>query len=395
MKRATRMRADARVPSRIAGLVARYSINDMHALAQERGGECLSDEYHSSHGYLRWRCASGHVWETTAKQVLGGAWCARCVKRRYSIDDMRAIARERGGECLSPVYDGSLVKLTWSCDQGHTWSATPNTILGGSWCPQCRLGMGSIEEMQEIARDRGGECLSPRYVNKSTKLRWRCAQGHEWEAIPGHVKRGSWCPSCVGTRRLSISDMRSLARRHRGTCLSHEYDGMNTPLKWRCREGHEFSKTPHLVKFDGSWCPTCSPRQPLTRERLHAAAAARGGRCLAKRALGGEHKYEWECAQGHRWRATASHVLHSGSWCPHCAGTAQATIQQMRAIARTRGGRCLSTEYVKSRERLRWRCVAGHTFEATPAAVAKGRWCLVCKRASRATALTRTSTLTA
>ena len=36
-----------------------------------------------------------------------------------------------------------------------------------------------IEKMREAARERGGECLSDDYVNANTKLKWRCAEGHE------------------------------------------------------------------------------------------------------------------------------------------------------------------------------------------------------------------------
>ena len=36
----------------------------------------------------------------------------------------------------------------------------------------------SIEEMQEIARKRGGKCLSKKYINAHTKLEWQCANGH-------------------------------------------------------------------------------------------------------------------------------------------------------------------------------------------------------------------------
>jgi len=359
----------------------RYSIADMHDLARARGGECLSDEYANAKSYLRWRCAAGHIWETVASQVIGGAWCGRCAKVRYTIDDMRAIARERGGECLSAAYGGMLTKLAWTCERAHTWEATPNTILQGCWCRRCRLGMGDIEQMRAIAHARGGACVSKEYVNKTTKLRWRCASGHEWLAIPGHVKRGSWCPFCA-KRRVTLADMGVLAREHGGRCLSTEYVNSGTPLRWRCREGHEFEKTATLVKSEGSWCPTCSPRQSVTLERLQAAAARRGGHCLAARSRGGAQRYLWECAAGHRWRATAVHVLHSDSWCPVCAGSAQMTIQQMRELARSRGGRCLSNRYVKSRATLEWICAAGHRFEATPTAVTKGRWCITCKRAA-------------
>jgi hypothetical protein len=175
--------------------------------------------------------------------------------------------------------------------------------------------------------------------------------------------------------------MRALAREHGGRCLATKYTNAKVELLWRCAKGHEFWKTPAAIRADGSWCPTCSPRQAVTLERLQRAAARRGGRCLALRALGSERHVRWECAEGHRWWASTSHVLR-GSWCPECAPSRQMTIGEMRDLARARGGRCLSTRYVKSRARLRWACREGHAFEATPTAVIAGRWCLVCKRAA-------------
>jgi hypothetical protein len=31
-----------------------------------------------------------------------------------------------------------------------------------------------------IAREKGGLCLSTKSMNSYTRLRWRCAEGHEW-----------------------------------------------------------------------------------------------------------------------------------------------------------------------------------------------------------------------
>jgi len=50
----------------------------------------------------------------------------------------------------------------------------------------------TIEEMQRIAESRGGKCLSEKYINNRTKLKWQCEKGHIWEAAP----RRSWCPYC-------------------------------------------------------------------------------------------------------------------------------------------------------------------------------------------------------
>ncbi len=51
--------------------------------------------------------------------------------------------------------------------------------------------------IRAIAESHGGECLSPQYVDSQTKLRFRCARGHEWEARPNAIKQGKWCRICA------------------------------------------------------------------------------------------------------------------------------------------------------------------------------------------------------
>ena len=55
----------------------------------------------------------------------------------------------------------------------------------------------TIRDMQELASSRGGQCLSTEYVDTKTKLKWKCAFGHEWEATPRLLKAGHWCPECA------------------------------------------------------------------------------------------------------------------------------------------------------------------------------------------------------
>ena len=56
------------------------------------------------------------------------------------LDDMRGAAAFRGGECLAEgMAAGDLyTRLRWRCAFGHVFEATPNTVLkGGHWCPDC------------------------------------------------------------------------------------------------------------------------------------------------------------------------------------------------------------------------------------------------------------------
>ena len=54
-----------------------------------------------------------------------------------------------------------------------------------------------LEDLKEAARFRGGECLSERFVDMKTKLKWKCAFGHRFEGSPTLIlKGGHWCPNC-------------------------------------------------------------------------------------------------------------------------------------------------------------------------------------------------------
>jgi hypothetical protein len=37
-----------------------------------------------------------------------------------------------------------------------------------------------LAKMQDFARNCAGQCLSAKYVNSKTHLRWKCGIGHEW-----------------------------------------------------------------------------------------------------------------------------------------------------------------------------------------------------------------------
>jgi len=183
-----------------------------------------------------------------------------------TIQDMQKTAQDRGGRCLSKRYFGSSKKLLWECLRGHRWKAQPEQVRHGSWCPACgngKKGEGrrlSIQEMRRIAKSRGGKCLSTKYIDSVTKLLWQCSRGHKWEAVPANVKFGTWCPYCAGNIRLTISDMKDIAKKQGGRCISKVYKNSYTKLLWACREGHRWEAMPMNIKA-GSWCPVCVGRK--------------------------------------------------------------------------------------------------------------------------------------
>jgi hypothetical protein len=122
-------------------------------------------------------------------------------KSQTILEELQKIAESHGGKCLSKDYINMRTKLKWQCKMNHVWKATPYPIKKGTWCPTCSRIKYSIEDMQKIAAERGGKCLSEKYENSEENLTWQCAEGHTWEARPKNIKKGTWCPKCNATRK--------------------------------------------------------------------------------------------------------------------------------------------------------------------------------------------------
>lgn len=180
-------------------------------------------------------------------------------KTKHSIEEMRRFAEGRGGKCLSNIYRNTDGLLKWQCNQGHTWEASVYAVTSkmNTWCPHCaKCAPLNIQLMKEMASKKGGQCLSQEYFNNSTKLLWRCKSGHEWMSVPNSIRQGLWCRVCSGKAKLTIEEMQNLAHKQGGKCLSTEYHNLRTKLQWQCKKGHEWWAIPHHIK-DGHWCPVC------------------------------------------------------------------------------------------------------------------------------------------
>jgi hypothetical protein len=235
-----------------------FIIKDMHDFAGSKGGKCLSLKYVGSRKSLKWECFRGHIWNASF-YLAQQTWCSECnqiEKNKETLKEMCAIAEERGGKCLSKEYCPDK-KLMWECRNGHIWEAVSYKIRFGNWCAICAgVTAFSIEDLRDVAKNRGGRVLSTQYKNAYTKVLWECTHGHQWWARFCDIKNNkSWCPFCAGKK--TITDMYERAQNHKGKCLSKEYFNEKIKLEWECEKGHVFWRTPQSV-LRGNFCPECS-----------------------------------------------------------------------------------------------------------------------------------------
>ena len=194
-------------------------LKEARDIAEQHGGKCLSDEYVNSKTYMLWKCSvmEHEPWPAKFENIKTGKWCPLCRNKKIGdalrIDGLKYandIAESKGGKCLSQGYINNKIKLEWECILGHCWKAPLAAVrFSDSWCPKCakisiskgHLNPNGLLDAQNIARERGGICLSKQYMGLQKKLKWQCGDcEHIWEAIFGNVKRGSWCPKCKGSR---------------------------------------------------------------------------------------------------------------------------------------------------------------------------------------------------
>ena len=301
------------------------SIDKYIKFAKQKGGKLISTTYVNSQTKLIWQCSKKHTWEAKPNNVyINNSWCPYCAGTvMHTIEQMHAAADKRGGQCLSTKYINSKLKLKWRCAKGHTWMAAPHGILIGQWCAKCNFQRASedlrtdIKVLKKLAVSKGGKLLSTEYINSTIPLQWQCSKGHTWWARASGVKNnGQWCAACVGLKKHTIEMMHALAAKKNGKCLSTEYFNSNTKLEWQCQKGHKWKTTPHEI-ITGSWCPYCAGTVKLNIKEMQRNAKKFGGKCLSTKYINVGIKLKWQCRRGHVWMTTPNHVRR-GHWCGRC-----------------------------------------------------------------------------
>jgi hypothetical protein len=131
------------------------------------------------------------------------------MSKKHTIEDCRALAEVRGGKCLSSEYKDNKTLIEWQCNKGHKWPASFHNILdGNTWCPECANSIRNtnkkcgIADCVEIAKRKGGVFLSKTYTKTEDLYEWACAKGHIWQASHNNIKFRSWCPVCAISNRI-------------------------------------------------------------------------------------------------------------------------------------------------------------------------------------------------
>lgn len=270
-----------------------YNLKQVKKIANEYNWICLSDKYINNKIKMQWQCCKNkHIRDCSFSDLKKNISCKLCKKdkkieekkkkfifdkkvkykkkenkrvlnRQKYFNELKILVTRLGGECLSDKYINSQTKMQFQCNRGHKWTAIPNNIKKGTWCPECKgLKKKNIYDINRILIKRNWKCLSDKYINNKDKLKWQCNKKHIWFATYNDViNKNTNCPQCSFELRYNIRQKKQhcqeVAQKRNGKCLSDKYIQSKVPLKWQCKEGHIWEASPNNI-VRGTWCPQCA-----------------------------------------------------------------------------------------------------------------------------------------
>lgn len=196
---------------------APLTIEEMNEVAEGKGGKCLSSTYEGESAKLQWQCGCDYKWWATPHNVKHhNRWCPKCSNSLpVTIDRACAIAQSRGGKCLSSILKRNTTKLLWQCSKGHEWKASfANVQDRQSWCPHC-VEYRTEEECRKAFEDIFHLPFprKPRFLDKKYELDGYCEElmiAFEYNGEQHYRRIPHWHRSLGAFRRQQDRDKKKV-----------------------------------------------------------------------------------------------------------------------------------------------------------------------------------------
>jgi hypothetical protein len=244
------------------------SYNRLKEIVESKNMKLIDRYFISWHEQIEMECSKGHRIHMRANNIKKSRGCTKCYEsRKDTLDDIKKIAKVHGCECVSEEYVNSRVLMDYVCNKGHKFRMkyANRKIRGDAWCHFCRNDKYikhnndvMYHKIVKIADKYGGKCITPEYKSRRGVMEFECKKGHRFKtSYDSLVSNKSWCHAC-GVGQKSIEDMRNLAKKYNGICLSTEYKSLITDMNWKCNQcGNIFTRSPGNIINRGIFCSNC------------------------------------------------------------------------------------------------------------------------------------------
>nr|QBK88384.1 MAG: hypothetical protein LCMiAC01_00480 [Mimivirus LCMiAC01] len=361
-------------------------------IIKQKNGVLLSNTYIDYNTKLDIICINNHKFSLLPNHLTSGIWCIKC--HRYNIrintfNKYKKMIEEYGGICITTIetYSSSNTRITWKCKECHVQKTKPWEFTKS--CNHCVICCNNVkltlEQMQEIAIQREGKCLSDKYINGKTKLLWECANRHQWLAAPMYVKnKTTWCPVCNNHIKEQIcrqifekifNDKKFTSIRPKWLMGKKGYplelDGYNEQLKL----GFEYNGEQHYKSIP---IFKNNLKEQQARDKLKVLICKEKGVNLIviPYTIKPENFQEFiinRCNELNIKIPNKEKINIDDLKIDY-----KNRLNELRQIIEAKGGKLLSKSYMGIDKKIKVECKKGHIWHPTAHSIKRGHWCRKC-----------------
>lgn len=225
----------------------------------------------------------GEFWVKAGNHLVLGRGCPKCAferniaARKVTKEEFLERAREMHGDKYE--YDLSTFidtqhPIKIKCKKcGNTFEQVVSYHLSGCGCPICankqigekeKMSLEKFIERANSVHNNKYDYSKVKYVNYRTPVEIICPEhGSFWQTPDSHL-RGSECPECAKiqrglSKRLTKEEVIQRFKEKHGDEYDYsevDYQGVDTPVKIRCKKHGYFWQTPYHHMTDNG-CPFC------------------------------------------------------------------------------------------------------------------------------------------
>lgn len=286
--------------------------------------------------------------------------CLYCFEKSFASSPKSKYWSDENAKLPRMVAIRDNHKYIFNCECGHEFTASPNSIASGCFCPydgkkllcdksDCTMCFNnSFASSEKVIYWSKRNDKNPREVFKSSgsKYWFNCSCGHEFDALLYKITSGNWCPYCSQPPKLLCNSDQCI------TCFNNSFASHEKSIYWSdrnlftprkifkcsgskywfdCECGHEFDITPdHITSSE--WCPYCSTSPKLLCDNIFCQTcfdksfassekseywSNKNELCPRQVFLNSKTKYWFNCDEGHEFETDPGHI-NNNRWCPYC-----------------------------------------------------------------------------
>lgn len=300
------------------------TVEKLHKIAADRGGQCLSKEYHNG-DKIKWKCKNGHVFYKTYDQIVQcKQWCTKCspwrseeltrqifqaiFKVKFTKTTLGKLGIEGSGKLELDGYNPDLhLAFEYQGRQHYEVVFTRQDLK--------QIQFNDKKKAELCKKNSINLIVVPHFPRNKKVDYWK----HIEKILEGYGFKDLKYKKTYDLEAIFYKDYKQEIEKiivdHGGKLLSKEILNATTDIEIECEQGHIFRMTPHKLK-QGQWCRHAMPNRPLTEKEIIDTVEHFGGKVVSIQ-KGTKHRLiNCICEEGHHFSREINEI-RNGYWCKY------------------------------------------------------------------------------